>query len=51
MEVLYSLIDVKRKLIRLARSITFTYSVDLVTISSNEDNDSRNKSILNRLKV
>jgi hypothetical protein len=47
-EVLYSLIGVNRKLDRLARDITFTQSVDLVAISSNEHNGSRNKSILDR---
>jgi hypothetical protein len=48
MDVLYSLIGVNGKLDRLARDITFTQSVDLVTISSSEDNDSRNKLILDR---
>jgi len=48
MDVLYSLIGVNGKLDRLARDVTFTQSVDLVRISSNEDNDSRNKSILDR---
>jgi hypothetical protein len=48
MDVLYSLIGVNRKLDRLARDITFTQYVDLVTILSNESNDSRNKSILDR---
>jgi hypothetical protein len=48
-DVLYSLIGVNRKLDRLARDITFTQSLDLVTISSNKDNDSRNKSTLDRL--
>ncbi|CAF2142563.1 unnamed protein product [Rotaria magnacalcarata] len=48
MDVLYSLIGVNRKLDRLARDITFTQSVDLFTILSNESNDSRNKSILDR---
>ncbi|CAF2713309.1 unnamed protein product [Rotaria sp. Silwood2] len=47
-DVLYSLIGVNRKLDRLARDITFTQSLDLVTISSNKNNDSRNKSILDR---
>jgi len=47
-DVLYSLIGVNRKLDRLARDITFTQSVDLVAISSNEHNGSRNKSILDR---
>ena len=47
-DILYSLIGVNRKLDRLARDITFTRSLDLVTISSNEDNDSINKLILNR---
>ncbi|CAF4212839.1 unnamed protein product [Rotaria sp. Silwood2] len=47
-DILYSLIGVNRKLDRLARDITFTRSLDLVTISSNEHNDSRNKLILNR---
>jgi len=42
MDVLYSLIGVNRKLDRLAQDITFTQSVDLVTILSNERNDSRN---------
>ncbi len=48
MDVLYSLIGVNRKLDRLARDITFTQCVDLLTILSNESNDSRNKSILDR---
>jgi hypothetical protein len=48
MDVLYSLIGVNRKLDRLARDITFTQSVDLLTILSNESNDSKNKSILDR---
>ena len=48
MEILYSLMNVNRKLDRLARDITFTQAVDLVTILSNEDNDLRNKSVLDR---
>ncbi|CAF5148867.1 unnamed protein product [Rotaria magnacalcarata] len=48
MDVLYSLIGVNKKLDSLVRDITFTQSIDLVTISSNEHNDSRNKSILDR---
>jgi hypothetical protein len=47
-DVLYSLIEASRKLDRLARDITFTQSVDLVPISSNEHDDSINKSILDR---
>ncbi|CAF2800955.1 unnamed protein product [Rotaria sp. Silwood2] len=47
-DVLYSFIEVNRKLDRLARDITFTQSVDLVTILSNEHDDSRNKSVLDR---
>ncbi|CAF4222168.1 unnamed protein product, partial [Rotaria magnacalcarata] len=42
------LIGVNKKLDSLVRDITFTQSIDLVTISSNEHNDSRNKSILDR---
>ncbi|CAF1379273.1 unnamed protein product [Rotaria sordida] len=48
MDVLYSLIGINQKLDRLARNITFTQCVDLLTILSNESNDSRNKSILDR---
>ncbi len=48
MDVLYSLIGVNRKLDRLARDITFTRCLDFLTILSNESNDSRNKSILDR---
>jgi hypothetical protein len=48
MDVLHSLIGVNRKLDRLARDITFTQSVDLLTILSNENNDSIKKSILDR---
>jgi hypothetical protein len=48
MDVLYSFIGVNQKFDRLARDIAFTQSVDLVTILSNEHNDSRNKSILDR---
>ena len=47
-DVLYSLIGVNQKLDRLAQDITFTRSIDLVTISSNEDNNSRTNSILDR---
>ncbi|CAF3531369.1 unnamed protein product, partial [Rotaria sp. Silwood2] len=47
-DVLYSFIGVDQKLDRLARDITFTQSIDLVTISSNEHNHSRNNSILDR---
>ncbi|CAF1195968.1 unnamed protein product [Rotaria sordida] len=47
-DVLYSFIGVNRKLDRLARDITFIQSIDLVTISSNEHDDSRKKSILDR---
>ncbi len=39
-DVLYSLIEVNQRLDKLAQNITFTRSVDLVTISSNENNDS-----------
>ncbi|CAF3328183.1 unnamed protein product, partial [Rotaria socialis] len=48
MDVLYSLIGVNRKLDSLVRDVTFTQSIDLVTILSNEHNDSRNKSIFDR---
>lgn len=48
MDVLYSLIGVNRKLDRLAQDITFTQCIDLIRILSNESNDSRNKSILDR---
>jgi len=47
-DVLYSLVEVNQKLDRLAQNITFTRSIDLVTISSNEDNTSRTNAILNR---
>jgi hypothetical protein len=47
-DVLYSLIGVNQKLDKLAQDVTFTRSVDLVTITSNEHNNSRNKSILDR---
>jgi hypothetical protein len=49
--VLYSLIGVNRTLDRLAQDITFTQSIDLVGISSNEHIDSINKSILDRFCV
>ncbi|CAF3309915.1 unnamed protein product, partial [Rotaria sp. Silwood2] len=39
---------VNQKLDKLAQDSTFTRSVDLVTISSNEDNESRTNSILDR---
>jgi len=39
-DVLYSFIGVNRKLDGLVRDFTFTQSLDLVTISSNEHNDS-----------
>ncbi len=51
MDVLYSLIGVNEKLDRLARDITFTQSIDLVRISSNEHNHSKTKSILNRFCI
>jgi hypothetical protein len=47
-DVLYSLIGVNQKLDRLARDISFTQSVDLLTISSNKDNHLRINSILDR---
>jgi len=47
-DVLYSLIGVNQKLDRLARDISFTQSIDLLTISSNKDNHSRTNSILER---
>ncbi|CAF2951075.1 unnamed protein product [Rotaria sp. Silwood2] len=47
-DVLYSFIGVNQKLDKLAQDSTFTRSVDLVTISSNEDNESRTNSILDR---
>ncbi|CAF3969046.1 unnamed protein product, partial [Rotaria sordida] len=49
--VLYSLVEVNRKLDRLVQDITFTQSIDLIAISSNEHNDSKNKSILDRFYV
>ncbi|CAF3798868.1 unnamed protein product [Rotaria sp. Silwood1] len=48
MDVLYSFIRVDKKLDRLARDITFTQSINFVTILSNEHDNSRNNSILNR---
>ncbi|CAF5124585.1 unnamed protein product, partial [Rotaria sp. Silwood1] len=50
-DVLYSLIGVNRKLDRLAQDITFTQSIDLVEISSNEENNSKKKSILDRFCI
>jgi hypothetical protein len=50
-DVLYSLIGVNERLDRLARDITFTQSIDLVRISSNEHNHSKTKSILNRFCI
>jgi hypothetical protein len=47
-DVLYSLIGVNEKLDRLARDITFTQSIDLVRVSSDEHNHSKTKTILNR---
>ncbi|CAF5101195.1 unnamed protein product, partial [Rotaria magnacalcarata] len=47
-DVLYSIIGVNERLDRLARDISFTRSIDLVTILSNEDNPSKTSSILNR---
>ena len=47
-DVLYSLIGVNKKLDKLVRDITFTRSIDLVTILSNKGDDSRPKSILDR---
>jgi hypothetical protein len=47
-DVLYSLIGVHTTLDRLARDITFTQSIDLVRILSNEQNNSGNKSIFDR---
>ncbi len=49
-DVLYSLIDVNQQLDKLAQDVTFTRSIDLVTITSNEHNNSRNKSILDRFR-
>jgi hypothetical protein len=48
MDVLYSLMNVNQKLDKLAQDATFTRSVDLVTITSNEHNNSKKKSILDR---
>jgi hypothetical protein len=48
MDALYAFIGVDQKFDRLARDITFTQSIDLVTILSNEHNDSRNDLILDR---
>ena len=47
-DVLYSFIGVNQKLGKLAQDITFTKSIDLVTILSNENDHSRIKSILDR---
>jgi hypothetical protein len=47
-DVLYSLIGVNQKPDKLAQDVTFTRSVDLIRITSNEHNNSRNKSILDR---
>ncbi len=41
MDVLYSLMNVNQKLDKLAQDATFTRSVDLVTITSNEHNNSK----------
>ncbi|CAF1446462.1 unnamed protein product [Adineta ricciae] len=48
MDVLYSLIGVNGKLDRLARDITFTQCVDLSRIFSNEKNNLRKNSIIDR---
>ncbi|CAF4659972.1 unnamed protein product [Rotaria socialis] len=47
-DVLYSLIGVNQKFDRLARSIDFTQSLDLTTISSYGDDYSKIKSMFNR---
>jgi hypothetical protein len=47
-DVLYSLIGVNKKLDRLCQDVTFTRSIDLVRILSNEDHDSRTKLIFDR---
>ncbi|CAF2092791.1 unnamed protein product, partial [Rotaria magnacalcarata] len=47
-DVLYSLIGVNQKFDRLARSIDFTQSLDLTTISSYGDDHSKIKSMFNR---
>jgi hypothetical protein len=46
-DVLYSLIGVNQKLDRLARDISFTQSIDLLTLSSNKDNHSRTNQYYN----
>jgi len=50
-DVLYSLIGVNKKLDKLARDITFTQSLNFVITLSNEADDSRINSILNRCCV
>ncbi|CAF4645363.1 unnamed protein product [Rotaria sp. Silwood2] len=47
-DVLYSLIGVNKKLDQLAQDITFTQSIDLVKILSNNKSKSKTKSILDR---
>jgi hypothetical protein len=47
-DVLYSLIGVNQKLDKLAQDITFSRSLDFVAILSNEENDPKINSVLDR---
>lgn len=50
-DVLHSFIGVNEKLDKLVRDITFTQSIDVVRIGSNEYNHSKTMSILNRFCI
>ncbi|CAF2954104.1 unnamed protein product [Rotaria sp. Silwood2] len=47
-DMLYSLVGINQKLENVACDITFTRAVDLITISSNELNNSKSNAILDR---
>jgi hypothetical protein len=50
-DVLYSLLGVNKKLDKLIRDVVFTRSFDFVTTLSDEENDSRINSILDRFCI
>ncbi len=50
-DVLYSLVGVNKKLDKLIRDVVFTRSLDFVATLSNEENDSRINSILDRFCI
>jgi len=50
-DVLYSLVGVNQKLEKVACDINFTRAVDLATMVSNKDADSRSNAILDRFNV